>query len=105
MSGAALIWCPFGDLESARQCARKLVEERLVACANIVPAVTSVFRWQGDVLQESEVGVLFKTTSKLLDAAVERLVALHPYDTPAIAGWHADKAPPETLAWLKQQTF
>lgn len=103
-SGAALIWCPFGDAQSAQDVAAILVEEGLVACANIVPAITSVFRWQGKVTQESEAGVLFKTTDKLLQAAVERLAELHPYETPAVSGWHVDHAPPAVLDWLAQQT-
>ncbi len=105
MSGAALIWCPFGNETNAGEVAAVLVEERLVACANIIPSITSVFRWQGKVQRESEAGVLFKTTGKLLEDAVERLTELHPYETPAILGWHADHAPTAVLEWLEQQTW
>ncbi|WP_241462075.1 divalent-cation tolerance protein CutA [Aurantiacibacter marinus] len=99
-----MIWCPFGDTATAEAIAAVLVEEGLVACANIIPAITSVFRWQGEVQRASEAGALFKTTQKLLGPAVERLVSLHPYDTPAIIGWHADHAAPATLDWLSAQT-
>lgn len=97
---AAFIWCPFGDMESARQVADAVVAERLVACANIVPGITSVFRWEGEVASEGEVGVLFKTTVSGLQSAIDRIAELHPYDTPAVAGWVAGAAPEATLEWL-----
>jgi periplasmic divalent cation tolerance protein len=56
--------------------------------------------WEGARATGSEVAVLFKTTSAALDSVIERLGELHPYDTPAIIGWHADAAHPATLAWL-----
>ncbi|APE27483.1 divalent-cation tolerance protein CutA [Aurantiacibacter gangjinensis] len=103
-NGAALIWCPFPDVESAKAAAQVLLEERLVACANIAPAMTSVFRYKDKVQSATEAGALFKTTGALLDAAIERLAALHPYDTPAISGWHADSAPQTTVGWLHDET-
>lgn len=101
---AALIWSPFGDAESAGQVAAILVEEEWAACANIIPAITSVFRWQGEVMQETEVGVLFKTRTDLLEGAVARLEQLHPYEAPAILAWRADAAPAATLEWLAGAT-
>ncbi len=101
---AALIWCPFGDEASAHAAAVTLVEEGLVACANVLPGVTSIYRWQGEVMQGRETGVLFKTTSLLLQQACERLAQLHPYDVPAIVGWTADRAAQVTLDWLAGQT-
>lgn len=101
---AALIWCPFGDEASAKGVAATLVAEELVACANILPGVKSVYRWQGKVAQSNETVVLFKTTALLLREAGERLAQLHPYDVPAIVGWKADQAPKVTLDWLAEQT-
>jgi periplasmic divalent cation tolerance protein len=97
---AALVWCPFPDTDSARAAADTLLDERLIACANILAPVESRFVWEGARATGSEVGVLFKTTAAALDDVVERLGALHPYDMPAIIGWHADAAHPATLAWL-----
>lgn len=98
---AALIWCPFASIEEARGAARVLLEERLVACANIVPGVISLYRWQGRIEEAGEAVLLAKTQAPLLEAAVNRLAQLHPYDTPAILGWDAAEAPPATLAWLQ----
>lgn len=101
-SGAALIWSPFGAAEQAREVAATLLEEGLVACANILPQMLSVFRYEGQVQSSAEVGVLFKTNGALLDAATQRLAQLHPYDTPAICGWMADSAPEVTRRWLAE---
>lgn len=99
-AGAALIWSPFGSLEQARPVAETLVHEGLIACANILPRIVSVFHYEGKAQSADEVGVLFKTHPELLDAATQRLAQLHPYDTPAICGWLADSAPEETRDWL-----
>jgi periplasmic divalent cation tolerance protein len=100
MSGAALVWCPFPDTDSARAAADSLLDDALIACANILGEMESRFVWDGARATGSEVGVLFKTTSARLDDVIERLGELHPYDTPAIIGWHADAAHPATFAWL-----
>ncbi|AKQ41076.1 periplasmic divalent cation tolerance protein [Aurantiacibacter atlanticus] len=102
---AALIWCPFGDEASAREAATVLVEEHLVACANIIPAMTSVFRWEGRIASQDESGVLFKTRKSLLRKAQTRLAQIHPYDSPAILGWEIDRAPAETLGWLAEESM
>lgn len=99
-SGAALIWSPFASVEDARTAASVLIAENLVACANIVPEILSVFRHEGEVQSAAEVGVLFKTQAGLLDGATQRLAELHPYDVPAIIGWLADSAPDATREWL-----
>jgi periplasmic divalent cation tolerance protein len=100
MSGAALIWCPCPDREVARQIAGQLLAEGLIACANILPEMESLFIWEGKADSASEVGVLFKTAPAKLTAAIERIGTLHPYETPAIIGWHADAAHPLTSQWL-----
>ncbi len=100
MSTAALIWCPFPDRESARRIAGQLLADGLIACANILGDMESLFIWEGKAASAQEVGVLFKTTCDKLTAAIARLGTLHPYETPAIIGWDADAAHPLTLQWL-----
>lgn len=97
---AALVWCPFPDPDSARDIAGRLLDARLIACANILGPVESHFVWDGARATGMETAVLFKTTTALLANLVTRLGELHPYDTPAIVGWPCDAAHPATLAWL-----
>jgi periplasmic divalent cation tolerance protein len=95
-----LVWCPFPDGDSAADVAQVLLYEHLIACANILPAMRSLYVWKGEHGDEAEVGVLFKTNQAQLPKLTERLAELHPYDEPAIVGWHCDSAAPSTAAWL-----
>jgi periplasmic divalent cation tolerance protein len=70
--------------EVARTLVRTLVEERIVACGNIVPGVNSIYRWQGAVSEEPEVLIVFKTSAAAWPRLQERLPELHPYDTPEL---------------------
>ena len=97
---AALVWCPFPDADSARRVAGQLLDEALIACANILGPVESHFVWDGERSSSSETAVLFKSTAAHMPLVVARLGVLHPYDTPAIIGWHCEAAHPATLAWL-----
>ncbi|NBC37898.1 divalent cation tolerance protein CutA [Novosphingobium sp. FSY-8] len=98
--GPALVWCPFPDESSAADVARALLDERLIACANILPPMRSLYVWRGERGESAEVGVLFKTDAALLPALQARIPALHPYDEPAVLGWACDMAAPATRDWL-----
>src|SRR5690606_34158659 len=77
---SALIWCPFADEASAAAAANRLLDEGLVACANILPPMRSLYIWRGERGDTREVGVLFKTDASLLERATARLAEIHPYD-------------------------
>jgi periplasmic divalent cation tolerance protein len=97
---AALIWSPFESEEAAAEAAARLLDEGLIACANILPGVRSLYVWRGERGEARECAALFKTDASLLADAVARLAAIHPYETPAIAGWRAEATAPSTAAWL-----
>lgn len=98
---SALIWSPFADEVSAASAVSTLLDEGLIACANILPPMRSLYVWQGERGEASEVGVLFKTDAALLERATARLAEIHPYETPAVLGWLADTATPATQQWLR----
>jgi periplasmic divalent cation tolerance protein len=100
----ALVWCPFPDREAAINVADRLLQERLVACANLIDGMTSIFMWQGNPGRSTECGVLFKTDASRLAEAVARIEALHPYDAPAVMGWPCAEAGSATRAWLAEAT-
>jgi periplasmic divalent cation tolerance protein len=101
VTGPALGWCPFPDRESAKRAAATLLDERLIACANILPGMISVYDWNGARGEDEEVGMLIKTDAALLEAAIARLAELHPYEQPTILGWHCEATTPATAAWLR----
>ena len=99
---AALIWSAFESEESAAEVANALLDEGLIACANIVPGVRSLFRWRGERGDARECAMLCKTDARLLDKAVARLAELHPYETPAVSGWLAGATAAPTAEWLAE---
>lgn len=101
---SALIWVPFADADQARTVARAVLDEKLVACANIISGVESLFLWEGRIDTASECGVLFKTNDALLAPAIARIEHLHPYQSPAIIGWHCNETGVATRAWLDRLT-
>lgn len=96
----ALVWCPFPDADSALVAAERLLDEGLIACVNVVPGIIARYVWNGERGASQEAGALFKTNAAALAALTARIAELHPYDEPAIVGWHCDAAAPGTVAWL-----
>jgi periplasmic divalent cation tolerance protein len=93
----------FPDAAAARKAVRTLVEERLIACGNIVPGVESIYEWKGAIEVGTEVMVICKTTSAAADAAQYRLRALHPYEVPEILRVPVSGGWPDYLAWVRAQ--
>ena len=84
--------------------AQALVAERLIACANLLPGVTSVYRWQGAVETSSEVLMVMKTPRALAEAAMRRLAELHPYEVPEAVVVPVEAGLPAYLRWVDEET-
>jgi periplasmic divalent cation tolerance protein len=97
---SALIWCPFPDEETAAAVANSLLGDKLIACANLLGTMRSLYEWDGTRGEARETGVVFKTDASLLDRAVARIAELHPYDAPAVLGWRCNASAPATGEWL-----
>jgi periplasmic divalent cation tolerance protein len=93
-----------GDREAAARIARQLVEERLIACANLVPGVTSVYRWEGEVQTEDEVLMILKTREGVLERLVERLQEIHPYQVPEMVCLPPDFTAAPYARWVIAET-
>ena len=92
----------FPDAETARRIAQQLVTERLAACANLTPAVESIYRWEGKVEQAEETLVLFKTTRARFPALQAKLKSLHPYDVPELIAVEVQDGLPDYLRWVAE---
>jgi periplasmic divalent cation tolerance protein len=87
--------------DEARTLARTLVEERLAACATIIPTVESIYRWEGKVETARETLLLIKTAVGQVDALESRLRALHSYQTPEILVLPVESGSDDYLAWMR----
>ena len=101
---AIAILCTAPDAASAERIAGALVDEKLAACVNLVPGLSSTFRWEGKVQREPEVLLLIKTQRARFDAVCARVKALHPYTVPELIALPIDASTPDYLAWLIENT-
>ena len=98
---ARLVLTTASTPDEARRLGRALVEERLAACATLVPAVESIYRWQGAIETGVETLLLIKTTADCVDALKSRLHELHSYEKPEFLVLQVDAGSKGYLAWLQ----
>ena len=97
-----LITCP--SIKHARKIGAKLVEERLAACANLIPKVESLFRWKGKICREGESLMIVKTTQDRFTSLSRRVRQLHPYTVPEIIALPIVKGSRDYLLWVRDMT-
>ena len=95
-----IVLCTVPDEAAARQIATALVAERLAACVNIVPGVTSVYRWKDAIETAPELLLIMKTNMRVYTRLQDRIHALHPYELPEIIAVSIDQGLPDYLAWI-----
>jgi periplasmic divalent cation tolerance protein len=88
-------------MEVGEKLGRTLVDERLAACVNLVPGVTSLYRWEGAVQKEGEVLMIVKTTIAAFERLRGRVLELHPYDAPEILDLGVRDGDPGYLDWVR----
>ena len=86
--------------EEAIKLVEQLLNERLIGCGNILPPMTSIYRWKGKVERDKEVMIIMETTTQMSELAFQRLQEYHPYDVPKIYTLEADKVSEAYLSWL-----
>ncbi len=91
------------DRDTALAIARALVEERLAACVNLVPQVTSVFRWEGKLGESAEVLLVVKTRADRSEALCARVGELHPYDVPELVLLPVAGGAAAYLDWVREE--
>lgn len=104
MEQALLVMTNLADLASAQVLARALVERRLAACVNVLPAVQSIYRWNGAVEDAAEVTLLIKTTTTRYGELEQAIRALHPYELPEVIAVPVSAGSPAYLGWIAQET-
>lgn len=104
MSGseARVVLMTAPNAQVAESLVRALVEEALVACGNIVPGLTSIYRWRGAVQCDAEVMVVLKTTAAAVPRLLERVPELHPYEVPELLVLPVQAGLEKYLRWVSE---
>ncbi|MEP7016384.1 MAG: divalent-cation tolerance protein CutA [Verrucomicrobiota bacterium] len=92
----------FPDVETARRIATQLVTEMFAACANILPGIESIYRWQEKIETGTETLVFFKVSEDRRHAFQEKLRSLHPYEVPELICIRIDEGSPDYLRWVAE---
>lgn len=88
------------DRDEAKKIIHRLLDERWIACASILPDVESIYRWEGKIEESREVKVILKTISKHF-SSIEQCILKHgSYQVPEIAEIHVDQVHPRYSAWV-----
>ena len=98
------VYAVFADADEAERIGRQVVEERLAACVNILPAIRSIYRWKGAVESAEEVAAIFKTRDEQANALITRIAGLHSYDVPCVVTWPIEKVLASYADWIEEST-
>lgn len=102
-TGMILCYGTASDEKIAADIARVLVEERLVACVNILPGMKSIYRWEEKIETSNEVVMILKTRAKLWGTLLDRFLELNPYENPCLLQIPIEKAAPLYLQWMSDE--
>jgi periplasmic divalent cation tolerance protein len=101
MTDFQIVLSTCADREQAERIARRLVEQQLAACVNILPGVQSIYRWQGNVESASEVLMVIKTSADLVSEVELTIASLHSYEVPEFLVLPVFGGSHPYLAWLR----
>ncbi len=101
---STMIYITTSSRDEALRIGRTVVADRLAACANVLPGVTSVYRWQGEVQEDGETALILKTRSDLVERLTARVKELHSYDCPCVVALPIAGGNPDFLQWIAEET-
>lgn len=99
-----LVYMTAKDGMEAKKIAAALLEKKLIACANIIDGVTSMYEWNGQMCEEGEAVVIMKSSERLFEELKSAVLSLHSYEVPALVGVKIDAGHEPFLSWVRSQT-
>ena len=96
-----LIYITTKDESEAKELGRRLIEAKLAACVNILPNMTSVYKWKGVIEESRESVLLAKTVETKVDALTALVAKYHSYENPCVLSFSVDNGREEYLKWLR----
>ena len=97
-----IVLCTVPDAETAEEIANILIADNLAACVNIIPGITSIYRWEDRIERDEELLLIIKTRGKVYQALQEKITDLHPYELPEVIAVPIQNGLPAYLSWLAQ---
>jgi len=104
LAEAVLIYITHDDRAKAKELGRALVEERLVACVNLLGPMTPIYRWEGEICEGEEVVIIAKTRASLVAEVTSFVRERHGYDCPCVVALPVVDGNPDYLRWIEQET-
>lgn len=100
----SLVYITTDSADQARRIGRALVEERIAACVNILGDMTSMYWWNGEIVEGQETVLIVKTRSALVDSVVDRVTELHEAETPCVLRLEVDGGNKAFIDWIENET-
>lgn len=99
-----MLYITTSSQEESIRLGKAMVEEKLAACANVLPQMLSVYQWKGSLQEDRESVLLLKTRASFFEKVSKRMEELHSYECPCILCLPIEKGNQKYLDWLEEQT-
>lgn len=99
------VYCTCSSVQQAQEIGKTAIEKRLAACANIIPTMQSIYRWKGEIVEDSEVVLFFKTTEAQFEALKSCIVEIHSYEVPCVIAFPITHAHQPYLNWILSESM
>lgn len=99
-----LVLCTVNDERNAKFIAKTLIEKNLAGCINILPNISSVYKWENNIVTDNEFLLLIKTQKVLYDELEKAIKSIHPYELPEIISFDITGGSKDYLNWIKNST-
>lgn len=99
-----IILCTINDLTAAKEISKNIISEKLAACVNIIPKISSIYYWNDEIVEDEEYLILIKTRKSLFEALKFKIIELHPYDVPEIVSLDISEGSKTYIDWITKST-